>query len=469
MLGSWNVIQDTKWVRYLEVAPETFAYLWTPAPFPSHYKQLCGNRSFGGNVHSASRFPTTPLDLSLLEIETLIAEAQANDKQLAAGRAEQAQTISHLSKSLMQSKEIMEKQKQLYELLYTFELGRTSSLRNSPVFIMSPKVPSRKPKKHPLPTGARQHLARILAGHERMGDMDNSLIDCLHRVRELEGCVLSWNRCKDDVPDPITWNRNRSVTPTPTGTMPTHPKYWYIAPSGEMHDCYAAHPTLDTRCYTCQPGQPRLCRPYTFDVKKRNDVKRTCYATLIKQVQDRHKHNGNQQAGLHRNQANNSPPPADCQTRLLRLRNHISRLQAMCHGAQRREETLRRHLSACEDIPGPEQLKKALQHKLSTHISDNVWKTKELVRLKCQLLKMERQRGYTRIERALSARTTEPPYVDSAANISSVTATSEPGTDPVNWEHEARRLIATMRTMESNRVASDKLIDNFQQQIRDLQ
>jgi len=32
LLGSWNVIQDTRWVRNLEVAPETFAYLRTPAP-----------------------------------------------------------------------------------------------------------------------------------------------------------------------------------------------------------------------------------------------------------------------------------------------------------------------------------------------------------------------------------------------------------------------------------------------------
>jgi len=68
LLGSWNVIQDTRWVRNLEVAPETFAYLWTPAPLPGHSKHLCGNQSFGGNVRSASRFPSGSLDLSLSEI-----------------------------------------------------------------------------------------------------------------------------------------------------------------------------------------------------------------------------------------------------------------------------------------------------------------------------------------------------------------------------------------------------------------
>jgi hypothetical protein len=86
----------------------------------------------------------------------------------------------------MWSKELVKRQRQLYELLYTFELGRTSNLRNSPTLVMPSKLPRRKPMKHPLPTGARQRLARILAGHERMGEMDNSLIDCLNHVRELD-------------------------------------------------------------------------------------------------------------------------------------------------------------------------------------------------------------------------------------------------------------------------------------------
>lgn len=100
---------------------------------------------------------------------------------------------------------------------------------------------------------------------------------------------------------------------------------------------------------------------------------------------------------------------------------------------------------------------------------DNAWQEKQLVRLNYQLLKMERQRGYTRVERAYTASATDPPNTDSAANISRVTTTTEPGIDPINWEHEARRLLTAMRTMESNRVASDEIIDELQQQIRTLQ
>jgi uncharacterized coiled-coil protein SlyX len=97
------------------------------------------------------------LDFSLSEILTFIAEARANDEQFAAGQAgqaEQTQTISHLSKSLMWSKELVKKQRQLYELLYTFELGQTSNIGNSPTLVMPSKLPRRKPMKHPLPTGA---------------------------------------------------------------------------------------------------------------------------------------------------------------------------------------------------------------------------------------------------------------------------------------------------------------------------
>jgi hypothetical protein len=140
--------------------------------------------------------------------------------------------------------------------------------------------------------------------------------------------------------------------------MPTRPKYCSIAPSGEMHDGHAAHPPLETRCYTRYPGQPRLRHPRTVNVKTRNDIKRGRYIRFIQQVADEHRHKGRQQAGHHSNQANNLPPSANCQTRLQRLRNHISRLQAKCEDAQRREVTLRRHLSACEQVPGREQLRR---------------------------------------------------------------------------------------------------------------
>jgi hypothetical protein len=49
------------------------------------------------------------LDFSLLEIEKLIEEVTANDKQLEEGKEEQAQTISYLSKSLHHSKVLVEK------------------------------------------------------------------------------------------------------------------------------------------------------------------------------------------------------------------------------------------------------------------------------------------------------------------------------------------------------------------------
>ena len=111
--GSWKIIQDTKWVRNLAVAPETFAYLGTSAPFPGHCKWLCGAQPHSGNVRSAPRFKTPRLDLSLQEIEQLIAEVRENDKQLVEGTAEQAQTLSNLSKSLRCSKDLMERQKKI--------------------------------------------------------------------------------------------------------------------------------------------------------------------------------------------------------------------------------------------------------------------------------------------------------------------------------------------------------------------
>ena len=86
-------------------------------PLPSHSGKLCDAGLKPGHVRSALRFKSSLLDLSLHEIEKLIEEVTANDKQLEEGKAEQAQTIS-------------------------------------PVFVMHSKEPSRRPKNNPLPTGA---------------------------------------------------------------------------------------------------------------------------------------------------------------------------------------------------------------------------------------------------------------------------------------------------------------------------
>jgi hypothetical protein len=96
LLGYWNIVQDTKWIRNLEVTPETFAYLRTPAPLPGHSNQLCGARTHPGHVRFVPRFKNPTLDLSLQKVEKLIVEVTANDKQLEEGKAEQAQTISYL-------------------------------------------------------------------------------------------------------------------------------------------------------------------------------------------------------------------------------------------------------------------------------------------------------------------------------------------------------------------------------------
>jgi hypothetical protein len=74
-----------------------------------HSRKLCGTGLNTGHVRSAQHFKSSPLDFSLLEIEKLIEEVTANDKQLEEGKEEQAQTISYLSKSLHHSKVLVEK------------------------------------------------------------------------------------------------------------------------------------------------------------------------------------------------------------------------------------------------------------------------------------------------------------------------------------------------------------------------
>jgi len=200
-------------------------------PLPSHSGKLCDAGLKPGHVRSALRFKSSLLDLSLHEIEKLIEEVTANDKQLEEGKAEQAQTIS-------------------------------------PVFVMHSKEPSRRPKKHSLPTGACKHLKRILAGQESMGEMNNALIDCLNHVREIEGHYLTWNHYEDDIPNPV----NNKLT---------CPKYCVIHPSGDLHERHAANPKLDNRCYA-------------FHIKKRNNLKRMQHKMLISKTWESHKQDGNQ-------------------------------------------------------------------------------------------------------------------------------------------------------------------------------
>jgi len=90
----------------------------------------------------------------------------------------------------------MERQKKIYEIIFNFELARTSNLKKSTIPTMPSKRPGRRPKKHPLPTGTRQRLQRILAGHDHMGEMSYSMIDCLNHVRALEGHFLACNRLR---------------------------------------------------------------------------------------------------------------------------------------------------------------------------------------------------------------------------------------------------------------------------------
>jgi len=88
LLGSWKVVQDTKWIRKLEFAPKT---------------------------HKGQSFKHSKLDLSINEIEKLIEEVMANGKIHEEGKADHAQTIPHLSQSLHRSKELVKKQKTIYE------------------------------------------------------------------------------------------------------------------------------------------------------------------------------------------------------------------------------------------------------------------------------------------------------------------------------------------------------------------
>jgi len=136
-------------------------------------------------------------------------------------------------------------------------------------------------------------------------------------------------------------------------------------------------------------------------------------------------------------------------------------MQAMFNFAKKREEDLLRRLSACNNNPGQERLKANLQKKLCNHISDNMWKEKECIRLQQKLNKMQNQQGYTCIERAFVATTINPD--SKPANISTVS--SGQSNDTINWEDKAKRLSRILDAMQADKKENDDLITELQYEL----
>jgi hypothetical protein len=114
--------------------------------------------------------------------------------------------------------------------------------------------------------------------------------------------------------------------------------------------------------------------------------------------------------------------------------------------ARKREGTLEKCISAC--APDQNRVRVSLQQKLGTHIADNVWQEKELVRLKQKLNKKQRQRGFTRIERAFVTTTVHPDTT--TANISTIRS-GQSSREIADWCAETLSLTCLLEEMQHDR------------------
>jgi hypothetical protein len=68
LLGSWKVVEGTKWIRKPElnpeINPEMFAYLLKPVNTFDHSKKSCGSGTMTGRKKPAKRFENSVSDPS---------------------------------------------------------------------------------------------------------------------------------------------------------------------------------------------------------------------------------------------------------------------------------------------------------------------------------------------------------------------------------------------------------------------
>lgn len=97
-LGSWKVVQDTKWVRNLGAAPkETFAYLDLTCLMSSHSKKLCSDQNQSGmkKIRISKIFENVVKNISNEETKNMIKEFRNNDMGLIGNKEELQHLPSH--------------------------------------------------------------------------------------------------------------------------------------------------------------------------------------------------------------------------------------------------------------------------------------------------------------------------------------------------------------------------------------